>query len=216
MYDPKHLEALEHAGPLEQLETFIISEAARLQAARDFLTEALPIIGNITACNEVFESAARPDLFLTVPAKMMDVTDPLVVTEVCNNFMPNFEINTGTRKIEKTDSLGSAHTEYEVIPITESELEALIHDTQIPHNKRFLDPKYNSHASKPAFVRMFMLFPDFTKRLVLDFSQQGYGKLFMRYQPELFAAYQVMARLVDENDEYVVRDGEVDDWYLCR
>ena len=199
-------------SPAEQLRRFVSDEQTRLESDSLFLAEAMPLVEDLDECNRRLTEAGRPDLVITKPTSLMEVDNPLEVLERCNNFTPNFQVSTGLKEWFED------HTKYSLppqrhsdpIPVTKEEL-----DSVMTGSPTFEDLS-GSHVQKPAYERMFILFPDFTRKLTLEFSEQGYGKLFERYRAELFAAYHVMSRLVDEGDEYVMRDGEVDTWYLCR
>jgi len=199
-------------SPVEQLGEFVTAEQERMNSVYSFLVDALPIANDLEACNQRFNVAGRPDLVITTPATMMHVESPLEVLERCNNFTPKFQISTGFRTWEEDRS------EYSLPPIERSERIPITTDDLVSIAEgapKFRDATI-SHVRKPAFARMLILFPDFTRKLALDFSELGYSSLDQRYRAELFAAYQLMSRLVDQNDPHVMRDGEVDSWYLCR
>lgn len=200
------------SNPVEQLNMFVSDERTRLEAVSEFLAEAMPLVKDLDESNKRLTEAGRSDLVITKPAKLMELDDPLEVLEKCNNFTPNFQVSTGfrTREEDMTEYRLPPREHSDPIPVTKEEL-----DSVVTGSLTFKDPS-GSHVRKPAYERMFILFPDFTRKLTLEFSEQGYGKLFERYRAELFAAYHVMSQLVDQDDQYVMQDGEVDTWYLCR
>jgi len=80
-----------------------------------------------------------------------------------------------------------------------------------------------THLTKPAFMRMWILFPEFTERIMRNCLDDRAAP--KNYDEEIFAAYTIMSKLVSANDPYVARDndgirkreeGYLDDWYLCR
>jgi len=95
------------------------------------------------------------------------------------------------------------------IPITEAELFSLI-DRSFEYNP----PSGSDHSKKPAFLRMLILFPDFTKNLVLEMSQNENRNRMDDFQEDIFVAHQLMARLVDRSDPGVVRNNDVNKSYL--
>lgn len=194
-----------NTDPLKNLEAFAISEKARVEAGVSFLSEALPLVESIDDVNDLLKSAGRDDLLITSPAQMMKIENVNEVLERCNNFIPNFQIFTGYLPKEEGDYFEKPTA------ITSAQLAEVAAGTpsfDLPH----------THVRKAAFVRMLILFPDFATSLVSTFSgERGYGDVYQRREMELFIAYQLMSRLVDQSDKYVVRSsGEVDDWYLCR
>lgn len=64
----------------------------------------------------------------------------------------------------------------------------------------------SNFAVKPVFIRLLACFPEFTTKLVTAISGPEKGpEVFEPYAPELFVAYQLMAKLVDKNDPDVYR-----------
>ena len=168
----------------------------------------LPIISDIQLCNKELVGAGRPDLVMIKRAKMLTIDSPEeVVGRRGNNFASSFVFYTGVE--EKSVPEYPDLTTSESIIITREQLVLL-------KAGKFSSEEIISscHAHRPAFQRMLVLFPDFTMDLVETISSD-HGIHTARYDPELFVAYQLMSRLVDVNDEYIVKDGEVNDWYLC-
>lgn len=191
----------------------VAENTSRLVNLGRFFESALPIVSDLTACNQRLSGAGRSDLAMTEQARMMEVSSPSEVLGKCNNFTPNFSIHTG---YVEEDSQGSAYfgKNKKPIPITLEELTSLVKKKITFENSE--NWAILSHIIKPAFQRMLALFPDFTTSLVLKLSQSQEGYVYAESEPELFVAYQIMSNLVDVGDEYVVNEGEVDSWYLCR
>lgn len=73
------------------------------------------------------------------------------------------------------------------------------------------DPRSSTSSFKrqqPVFRRFQILHPELSSSLDRPDHRQGHT------QEELRRAYRTMAQLVDQNDPYVVIDGEVDPGYL--
>jgi hypothetical protein len=73
----------------------------------------------------------------------------------------------------------------------------------------------NTHVTQEAFGRMWVLFPELTEYLMdkcLDKVDEPQGK---QIDEELFVAYALMSKLVNENDRDATRKGQDDDWALC-
>lgn len=198
-----------HPNPAERLNQFVRSEHERMAAVGAFLAEALPVVEDTNTCNAFLVESGRPDLAIVSPARMMDIESPLEILERSNNFAPNFQVSTDFREATIQELAKDPSLTHVRIPITSDELDDMTSERTTPNLR-------GSHATKPAFARMLMLFPDFTRKLTMDFSTQGHEELSTRYTAELFAAYQLMSRLVDQNDQNVMRNGQVDNWYLCR
>jgi hypothetical protein len=67
----------------------------------------------------------------------------------------------------------------------------------------------------PAFQRFKILYPE-----ALDYLDEQ-RLIHREYPPQelqdvLFKAYKIMSHLIDKNDPYVTRNGEVDTYFLCR
>ena len=193
-------------------------EINRLNNLSDFLTESLAVTDSTVSCNAMLSSAGRPDLVIDEPVEMMGIDKPEDVTERCSNFTPSFHIYSGRAEPEEDSPENMAFipmSREEVLklrdlPIVKS-YEDLLRiqesgDIKLPYNA------YITHVARPAFVRMLILFPDFTVDLVSRLSSPEGRHSGLRFTPELFIAYQLMSRLVDVDD---VKEGKPDDWYLC-
>lgn len=202
---------------------------SRINAADATLREGEALLGDLEATNARLSEVGRPDLVIADRAEMMPVNTPAEMAGSVNNFMPNFVMRTGVRETGELNFRDEPVLE--AIPPTEEDLDAF---KDAPRIGDFEDKKAvietgeyplfgaNSHARKPAFLRMLNLFPDFTKKFVIGISDPANGRHYDRFEPELFVAYQLMSQLIDKADAYVVRDNVdvaadgVDDWYLCR
>ncbi len=206
---------------LSDFNAYTGEQIAILNGLNDFLTENLPLVDNLEKCNAALAEAGRPDLVITDRADMMAANTPEEVTERTGNFVPNFTMY--TQRIEpEEDSLEGAT----LIPITIEELQALSNlpilrsfdEIQaLEESGDFVVPYQSTHYFKPAFIRMLVLFPDFTTDLITRISNPENRNRKLRFEVELFVAYQLMSRLVDKNDIWVVKEGETepDNWHLC-
>lgn len=203
-------------------DAYACEQVARFNGLSDFLTDSLPIVEDLDTCNAALTEAGRPDLAIVERAEMMPVSTPEEVTEKCNNFLPKFHFHTGS--IEPKEGDFGRPTP---IPATKEEILALKDVPKIESHDEIKDleqsaafPAFSlfNHAPKPAFTRMLVLFPAFTVDLASRMSQPEAQNRMIRFEPELFVAYQLMARLVDISDRDVIRkrQAEPDDWYLYR
>jgi hypothetical protein len=198
----------------------------RLKSAESVLVQGMNLFeAGYPFVNEALITAGRPDLVITQPAAMMPVEKPDGIFEHCNNFSPGFMFITGRRP---TGELSwNEEPIMEKIIATPEEVLALravprILSLDETHDLR-QDGEFAAlfslicHGRRAAFTRMINLFPDFTSNFAVEFSTANAAeKNFGRHETELFVAYQLMSRLVDAGDLDVIRDGEVDDWHLCR
>lgn len=172
-------------------------EASLTQPLSDTLRTGLGVIENLDTVNTLFRNTGRPELAMAERVEMAAAAHPhdwFLYT----NFTPSFCFLTRQPAAGPSAPL--------TVPITAEELRGL-------RVGAFEYNKSGSHSRRPAFHRMHVLFPDFTDTLVLELSRRV--RDFEEYAPELYVAYQFMSRLVDVNDRYVVRDGEVNTGYLC-
>ena len=187
---------------------YVDAQVKRLANLRTVLENGLPLVSDIHLCNKELVRASRPDLIMTGRAEMMPIETPEeVVSRKGNNFASGFIFYTGVEEKSVPEHRGL--TTIESITITREQMmrlsEGVFQADEIISS---------SHAFRSTFQRMLVLFPDFTIDLVKAISS-NHGNHDARYESELFVAYQLMSRLVDVDDEYVLRDGKVNEWYLC-
>lgn len=169
--------------------------------------------------NQRLAEAEREDLAIDKPAPMKQLFLP---AEILNrqdgggNFQAGFGIYTG----HDTDTTPISVTADELTELRKipkfSDLEE-ISQYQDEHVSPLLPNllRYN-HVTRPAFIRMYLLYPEFTQRLVLGLSQNRDPYRYKTFEAESFAAYTVMSNLVDASDLAVVINGEIDERYLTR
>lgn len=214
------------SDPLEVYLNYTVSLKQRLDDASNVLHQGIALTADLDQTNLALGRAGRPDLVLAEPAAMMAITSPreVISRQPGNNFSPHFSMRVGKRDTGELDYRDRPIME--IIPPTESDVLHLKGMPKIGDYNHYREIEASgeypllglNHASKPAFLRMLILFPGFTSRLVVNMSQPENRTQLARYEPELFAAYQVMSRLVDKTDYSVVdeQSGQVDDWYLSR
>ncbi len=172
-----------------------------LESGRAIVEEALPVMTDLDICNKMLVEAGRPDLAMTEQVALFQISSPDEVDTKLNNFTPGFYFQ------RRTD-----------VPVTEERLRRLRVQPD------YIDELFESnpvavvlsHAGKPAFQRMLALFPDFTIQLVLAFNQPEARMRPEQFAPDLFTAYQLMCKLVDKRDPYVIRNRKVDRFYFYR
>lgn len=197
-------------------------QALRFAKLSDFLRDSLGIVEDADNANKALEAGGRPDLAITERAEMWQVEKPEEVTERCNNFTPSFVMYTD--RIEPPEGSLERPT---FIPIAPEELLGLrdlpkiesfeqLRELEGSGNFTFPNNAYITHIVKPAFLRMLILFPDFTVDLVTRMSNDSARHRELRFEPELFVAYQIMSRLVDVEDYSVVNEEGQTQGYLGR
>lgn len=202
---------LQGTAPLQRVE-FILEQA-------DILFSE-----SYSEANRIIYEQGRADLAMADPAAMMPITDPAVVITDGNNFAAKFVMYTERRNVLMD---AEDQPETDPVPITAEELLRLREMPKVESYEGYMEARDSgrypglrgsdlTHRTKPAFQRMLLLLPLFTKNLVVGMSALENRGQAEKFEPELFAAYQVMSRLVDTSDLFVVRDGQVDDQYLTR
>jgi hypothetical protein len=119
-------------------------------------------------------------------------------------FAYGFHMNEGY--IQSTDSEKRAR-----IPMGTETLQSIrqqgTHGVDLTH--------YRDHRSRPAYYRALALFPGFFVNLTVDISAEDEPPA--KYGPEIYLAYNIMAKLVDKNDPGVInKDRIIDKAYLFR
>jgi hypothetical protein len=182
--------------PTDVLHGHIKGQIAALEELQDFFSDAYTFVSDTAQVNDALTAMQRPDLGIYNPAmmKMFPSVDDFLASS--NNFSPGFS-STIAQEIN--------HDERRVV--TADELRIIINgdlDTTGEYSALY-------HWKKPFMQRLFLLYPDFTYGLVVDRSDVRIPR-----RPERFyAAYSLAALLVDRSDRGVLRDGEVNDRYLC-
>lgn len=195
--------------PIKIFGEYVAVQTDRLSRLRDLLEIELPRIENLYYVNERISDAGRPDLLMIRRVPVMPLVNPQdSATRVTNNFAPQMRFITGLGEADPEDFFKRRP----LIGIKESELLGLIDDSFA-----FEENFDGNHSSKPAFIRMLILEPDFTRNLVLPYSDDPEdNRRYYLFAPELFVAYQFMSRLVDENDRGAIKaDGTADEGYFC-
>lgn len=188
---------------------YIGTQIDRLTRLKDLLEIELPKIEDLDYVNQRIQEAGRPDLAVTRLVPIMPLLRPDdSTTRATNNFAPQMRFITGLAEADPNDPWERRP----LIGITEPELFGLI-DGSFAFDERF----DRNHSQKPAFIRMLILEPDFTKKLVCSYSDDPEDdRRYYLFAPELFVAYQFMSRLVDVSDEGAIKeDGSPDEWHFC-
>lgn len=201
-------------------EDHIMERTLQLKALGAFLTEALAQVADIQTVNALLQERGRSDLALTERADMLEIVWPQGVVHESNNFILHFICYSDRRDTGKRDLRGDPITE--AIPATLGEV---LHFRTMPKFASFdemadardagLYPGLGDLGGKPAFLRAINLYPDFISSLVLDMSAAENSDREQAFEEPLFVAYQIMSKLVDITDRYVVGDDGVNARYLC-
>lgn len=205
--------------------SYIVLQVQQLEELGAFFAEALPVVEDLDEVNDRLTESGRPDLTIEDPATMARLTEPREVLLSCNNFLPNFHFYTGWREIDELDYRDQPIKER--VPATTEEVLALrampkvktgqeLRELEASHRFPALGDN-GCHAREAAFIRMLILFPDFTASLVTDMSAPEDRHNYAKFNDRLYVAYQLMSRLVDRSDLGVVdEDGTVNAWHLTR
>ncbi len=185
-------------NPVEEFVVYQTEQANRLNELGLTLKSGLELISSLDVCNQKFAEASRPELVMTERARMKPYLRLEDFPYEANNFTPSFRFIVGKdedKKVITKEQLQRMREGATTIDIFGRNLGGFVH---------------TSHS----FNRMLVLFPDFSDSFIINFSQPTKDD-WDTFRPELFVAYQFMSRLVDVNDEGVIDDGKVDEWYLC-
>jgi hypothetical protein len=218
--------------PVGVLQSVVDERHKDLQELIFDLTDALDIAEDHEELNRIIAGSPRPDLLLNDKVEMFKIAGPHDIGRL-NNFTPRIS-TFGIRLYEDKEDYFTKEVKSEWIgyrSLDEEEKEraflmgarggykqsvAFAADNEIDQEwaKDFI---VQTHIHKESFMRMWIAFPDFTQRVIDNcLWTPGADRSGRMRQEEIYAAYEVMSRLVDRNDMYVIRDGEVDDWVLCR
>lgn len=166
--------------------------------------DLLPAIDDLRNCNRLLTEAGRPDLVIknrVDHSQFIQVNTPQEVDSKLNNFAPQFNFEYYLRTPISEEQLWKLRVEPEYM------------DELFQHNKIAMAL---THVLKPSFHRMLVLFPDFAIKLVSTFgeSRRGFMSQRINLDTEVLSAYQIMTRLVDKSDKYVLKGRKVDDYYF--
>lgn len=196
---------VERGNPIEAFQVYTQERIAHLTRLGVVLEEAMPVVTDLGLINDGLRKAGRAHLVMSAKAPMMPLLSPVGLNEKVNNFTAKFAFSFKEDPVEGR----YGHMTYPRRPATRDELEIFRATGQSPEDWD------STHADKPAFQRLLALFPDFTFDLILARSQMERWRVPL-IEPDMYVAYQIMSELVDPSDPYVLKKGEVDDWYLCR
>lgn len=198
----------ETSDPIADFDKYVIDTTERLAKLQEFLGMALSILEDLQLVNGILLQRGGHDLVISDRAEMMPLENPEDGPRVrkLGNFAPKCTIYTGIEESDDDELAGRR-----LIPITPGQLRGIA-DGSYELDE---DLAYRKHVPKPAFRRMLVLFPEFSEEFIISISDPEDRRLYDLFLPEIFVAYQLMSRLVDKNDEHVLRNGEVETWYLC-
>jgi hypothetical protein len=206
---------------------YSLETKSRLNATDYVLSQTEELLAHgYDTVNTQLEQAGRPDLAIETPVAMMPLERPEeILSNKYGNFGPLFVMYVDIKLVGVNEEV-IKKPQAENLPISHDEL---LNMRQLP---RFQAPeeyeaalrehedygiiKGFNHARKAAFIRMLTLMPDFTSELVLGVSSADNEHRRATFEPQIAAAYHVMSSLVDQNDMDVLRDGLLDEYYLCR
>lgn len=174
------------------------------------LSRALELISDQESVNALIaERTGREELLLTQPAEMQVIGwNPPDTLEI-NNFGSYLE-DTGkvlfAERVAGTDLNG----EQFLMEFGGRGIDSYDFAKQKGLGISISGPLFMStHVSREAFLRMYMLFPDLTKKAINDCKPGIVGD-------NIRVSYEIMSRLVDIKDSLVTKNGVADPGYLTR
>jgi hypothetical protein len=177
------------------------------------LAKAVEFLSDLVEVNKkIAEKTDRPELLMNSPVDMVAIDWDNVDVDLIDNFSP--ELTVSGEEIDKyttpkgDDALELTPDQF-VIDFGGRGEESYVYakDNGIAPGIRTFG---YSHLSRPAFVRMWILFPDLTKKIMKNLEPRSLGV-------EVQVAYEIMSRLVDASDPLTEKsDKSIDDRYLTR
>lgn len=224
-------EQAETINPADVLAAEVATRHEELEYLVENLRVGLELVEDLDTVNQAILSSARPDLVITERVEQL-VLDHPKNTDRVNNFTPSMRAF-GVWLFEERQSRTTGEVEAVAIgrrPFAREERDELFfmgargsYDDYIAFaDEHGLDEEHvtdmllETHIGHEAFMRMWILMPEFTEKL-MDMCLERPGEKYKRIKEEVFAAYSIMSRLVDAQDMDVTKeDGSIDTWNLCR
>ena len=194
------------------------------------LEEGLALLEDMEEVNARLAASVRPDLVITTPAEQMPLDWPVRHRSI-NNFIPRlrgfgpdkYEVRRGWSRGPDDPVFVGRHQP------TQQDLETYFllgargtfdesMDFAAAHGigqEVAMVACFQSAAYKPAFMRMWVLFPELTETIIRRCVADD--RPYEAIDDEVFVAYSLMSKLVDAGDPSVTKeDGQIDGWSLCR
>jgi hypothetical protein len=187
---------------------------AEILELNERFTKSFPIVRDLSLVNKILSASLRPDLVIAEHAPQKQYIDPQYLNNFASKtqhlFCPITQTGRGDprplqpKEFEQLIEIGGRSFEDSRIieqALTSSECIELLFCLTI--------------GTKPAFVRMLIVIPDFAQSLLNTIIEAGCSK--QRCDEELLVAYTLMSQLVSTKDPFVAKEGGwLDDWILCR
>lgn len=226
----------------ERFDAAISARAQELAYLSAGLHEAMAVVEDIATVNAALEQSSRPDLVITEPAEMMAIQGPYDRGGNLNNFTPNLTGFGAATYVEEEVTWGIRNGQMQKKftgrqQPSREELDLYLflgargsyHEHLAFAEENGIDADFArdlmmaTHINKEAFVRMWILFPELTERIMATMLDTGEHTQASTVE-EVYVAYSIMSCLVDANDTSVKRpelkgqvdENDIDPWYLCR
>jgi hypothetical protein len=215
--------------PLESISDAVHTRQEELEFLLSGLQASLEVVADVDRVNKIIAASLRPDLVITEPAEQQQIGWPFRHRQIMN-FIPRLQsFGPWVIEMRKEWSRGPEEPKrvYRRLPTSEEldvyrllgargdydEARAFARDNGVDDDIAE-DIIKQSAVVRPAFMRMWLLFPSLTERLIANcLADHNTSK---NINEELFVAYSIMSRLVDKNDPDVTKeDGSIDNWALC-
>lgn len=224
-------EATAFTQPVEILAHSIQTRQEELAFLLGGLRNGLELISDLDRVNEILAGSPRPDLVMTERVEMMPVTTPHHIGKAVNNFVPSWSAF-GIPVFENVEDWLTRKPKRELVgrrPLTDEERqlyffmggrgdyhEHLAFAAEHGIDRDLADDTImQTHLNHEAFMRMWILMPELTERL-MNMCLGEVGNRYKNIDEEIFVAYSLMTGLVDRNDKGVIKaDGTVDGWLFC-
>ncbi len=223
-------ELVSQPNPADALAQVIAQRHKELTTLSNDFSFALELADDTPRINEVLATSVRPDLVMREPVAIMPVNS-LDDMRSINNFYPNMG-GFGMRVFGPPETLPSGRVLRPALGRRQPNEEEVgryflmgargnyedhlaFAEAHGVDKDEARDMLLQSHVDKESFMRMWILFPNLTRTLMTRCLNEDRNKTKFTRE-EVFVAYNLMARLVDKNDKYVMdENGEIDTWALC-
>jgi hypothetical protein len=214
-------------NPLDAFDKYAAHVEINTALLKGRFIDALSVVSDLDRINQGLDHSPKSDLVMTRQVPQMPLNSPHDIEQTIN-FIPKMRgfgvpVFVWDQLFERERLQGyRPYSDEQAADVYEmsgcggySECLAIAAELHAGHE--FADRvAFNTHTGKPAFARMWTLFPELTDQLI-DLCRQPEEKIEGRDDSlYLYVAYTVMSRLVDESDPGVRQpDGSYDDWALC-
>jgi hypothetical protein len=224
-------ETLPSISPVDILANSIQTRQEELAYLLAGLESGIELSSDLEQVNAILAASPRPDLIMTERVEISPLDTLNRIDRAVNNFVPSWSAFGAPVYGEERGWLSKEPTLQMVgrRPLNSEERQLYFfmgargdYDEHMAFAKEHgIDPDLASdmimqtHLNREAFMRMWILMPEFTERL-MEMCLKEIKNQPKKIDEEIFVAFTLMTRLVDMNDRGIVKkDGTIDEWLFC-